>query len=165
MFGRRRDLAALQFQVETLERRIRRLEEENAAARSLLKDVRQLEDLTERIATLRKDAESAAKNTNTPTLASGTNRGPSSRFRPRLNVVYQAETAGYVSLYFAGGYTDQIRILVGPEKPPAECVCEANSTNEFNSYAGAIVQAGEYWTAESKRGGGSGVRCVFTPLR
>ena len=86
------------------------------------------------------------------------------RLRLRLNVVYQAETAGYVSLSFSGGYTDQLRILVGLEKPRAECVGEANSANDINSYAGAIIRPGEYWMDESKRGGRSGVKRIFTPL-
>ncbi|HUF83962.1 MAG TPA: hypothetical protein VMQ81_05145 [Acidimicrobiia bacterium] len=86
------------------------------------------------------------------------------RSRPAFNEVQRADVAGYVSLYFKGGYTDDIQLLVGVGDPPSEVVCEANTRNDMNSYAGAIVRPGEYWMARSKSGANSGFECVFTPL-
>jgi hypothetical protein len=89
------------------------------------------------------------------------------RSRPVLNRVYRAEWTGYVSLYFDGGLTDSVRLLVGEEDPPRECVCELNSRNDINSYAATVVRKGEYWLAQSSHDAGSsksGVKCVFTPF-
>ena len=89
------------------------------------------------------------------------------RFRGSLKHVYQARWTGYVSLYFTGGVTDRVSLLIGSENPPEECVCELNSRNDINSYAGSVVRAGEFWMAKSERdttSAPSGVLCVFTPF-
>jgi hypothetical protein len=86
------------------------------------------------------------------------------RSRPAIGVVHRAEVTGYVSLFFTGGRTSVVRLLVGWADPPTECVCEANTRNDLNSYAGGIVRKGEYWLLDSKHGDRSGFECVFTPL-
>ena len=85
------------------------------------------------------------------------------RFRAKLDTVYRAETLGYVSLYFVGGRTDKVELLVGPGTPPAESVGQVNTTNDINSSVGAIVRPGEYWLARSKNSSSACV-CLFTPL-
>jgi hypothetical protein len=69
-----------------------------------------------------------------------------------------------VSIYLTGGRTDKIKLLVGSDDPPTDCICEANTVNDLNAYAGGIVRQGEYWTVVSKHGDRSGFSCVFTPL-
>lgn len=86
------------------------------------------------------------------------------RVAARLNVVHQADAHGYVSLFFDGGYTDKVDLLAGTTDPPTELVCNLNTTNDINSYAGCVVRPGEYWLARSKRGDRSGVKCVYTPF-
>lgn len=86
------------------------------------------------------------------------------RTRPAFDTVYQAEATGYVSVFFAGGRTDVLQLLVGPEDPPGECICEANTRNGLNTYIGGIVREGEYWTVVARNGARSGFQCVFTPL-
>ncbi len=93
--------------------------------------------------------------------------GRAARMIGELNRIYRSEWTGYVSLYFDGGTTDIVTLLIGSTSPPTECVCTLNSTNRFNSYAGAVVRGGEYWVARSSHEAGSqasGVRCVFTPF-
>lgn len=85
------------------------------------------------------------------------------RLRARLNRVYCAEATGYVAVYFRGGRTNKIRLLVGPKAPPEECIGEANTANDINSYVGGIVRAGEYWMVEAKHESTS-FGCVYTPL-
>lgn len=101
---------------------------------------------------LRKGLESAAAGIDVP------------RVRASLDKVYRAERTGYVSLYFDGGYTDRVKLLVGPEDPPGSIICELNTSNSINSYAGGVVRRGEYWMARSEKAGKSGVKCVFTPF-
>lgn len=84
------------------------------------------------------------------------------RARPVFNEVYRADVAGYISVYFTGGRTDTVRLLVGADDPPTECVCVAEA--RLNTYAGAVVRPGEYWQVQSKVGGKSGFACTFTPL-
>lgn len=161
VFGSRREIAALRERIDALEQRVRRMDAESAAARALLEDARRLEDLTERAVASRKAAEAAVEGIRALTAGSGPG---GSRFRPKLNVVHRAETIGHVSLFCTRGYPDIVRLLVGPEKPPTECIAEIDVRHELNSSASGIVRPGEYWVAESKRGRSSGVRCVFTPL-
>jgi hypothetical protein len=159
MFGSRHK--ATEARLAAAETVIERLVEETAAARQLIADTRHLERLSERAERLRDAAETALKGVQGAAIAAGVHRP---RFKAERNKVYQAEATGYVSLYFQGGFTDRIEILVGPEDPPQECVCMVNTRNEINSYAGAIVRVGEYWVARSERSGRSGFVCVFTPL-
>jgi hypothetical protein len=87
------------------------------------------------------------------------------RFEAALDVVYQAKTFGYVAVYFVGGRTARLRLLVGPQSPPTTSVGYANSSNEINSYMGGIVRPGEYWMAATHHPGmKAGFECVFTPL-
>ena len=90
------------------------------------------------------------------------------RFKGNLNRVYKPQWTGYACLYFDGGTTDIVQLLVGPKEPPEECICQLNTRNEINSYAGGVIRAGEYWVAKSKYSQEwtpSGVCCVFTPFQ
>ena len=89
---------------------------------------------------------------------------PGERSKIPLGEVQCAESTGYVSLWYNGGFTDKVKLLVGWSDPPDELVCSLNSQNEINSYAGTIVRPGEFWVAKSKRPNASGVKCVFTPF-
>lgn len=87
------------------------------------------------------------------------------RFEAALDTVYQAPTFGYVAVYFVGGRTARMRLLVGPANPPTTSVGYANSGGEINSYMGTIVRPGEYWMAGTHRAGmNAGFECIFTPL-
>jgi hypothetical protein len=86
------------------------------------------------------------------------------RVRLDFGAVHRAEVTGYVSLYFVGGRTNKMRLLVGWNDPPADCIGEVNTTNGEQTYAGGIVRQGEYWTVASNHGNRSGFECVFTPL-
>ncbi len=86
------------------------------------------------------------------------------RTRASLNQVHHADETGYVALYFIGGRTDTVQLLMGPTNPPEICVSELNCQAGINSYAGGVVRQGEYWMAESALGEDSGVRCCYTPF-
>jgi hypothetical protein len=87
------------------------------------------------------------------------------RFEANLDTVYQAATYGYVAVYFVGGRTARMHLLVGPTSPPTTSVGYANSGSEINSYMGTIVRPGEYWMAATHRTGmKAGFECIFTPL-
>lgn len=86
------------------------------------------------------------------------------RFRSDLNVIHHAQATGYVSIFFNGGRTDRVKLMVGATDPPTEVVSELNCRNDINSYAGGVVRQGEFWTAKSEVGKNSGVECVFTPF-
>ncbi len=87
------------------------------------------------------------------------------RFEANLDTVYQATTYGYVAVYFVGGRTARMHLLVGPTSPPTTSVGYANSGSEINSYMGTIVRPGEYWMAATHRTGmKAGFECIFTPL-
>jgi hypothetical protein len=87
------------------------------------------------------------------------------RFEANLDTVYQATTYGYVAVYFVGGRTARMHLLVGPTSPPTTSVAYANSGSEINSYMGTIVRPGEYWMAATHRAGmKAGFECIFTPL-
>jgi hypothetical protein len=87
------------------------------------------------------------------------------RFEADLDTVYQAETYGYVAVYFVGGRTARMRLLVGPQSPPTTSVGYANSSGEINSYMGGIVRPDEYWMAATHHTGmKAGFECIFTPL-
>jgi hypothetical protein len=87
------------------------------------------------------------------------------RFEAALDTVYQATTHGYVAVYFVGGRTARMHLLVGTESPPTTSVGYANSGSEINSYMGTVVRPGEYWMAAThKPGMTAGFECIFTPL-
>lgn len=157
----RHELDALRERVEQLAERIGQLTETVAPARALLDDGRRLEDLAERAGRLSEAADTALRGLRDRATAAGVGLP---RVRPALGVVHRAEVTGYVSVYFTGGRTDKIRLLAGWDDPPTECICEANNTNDLNSYAGGIVRRDEYWIVVSKHAQRSGYECVFTPL-
>jgi hypothetical protein len=95
-------------------------------------------------------------------LRSGAAQQP--REMARLNQVYHSPFTGYVALFFTGGYTDRVQLLMGPTNPPEFCVCRLNCQGDVNSYAGGIVRQGEYWLAQSQIGEESGVECCYTPF-
>ncbi|PSL53756.1 hypothetical protein B0I31_108203 [Saccharothrix carnea] len=87
------------------------------------------------------------------------------RFQATLDTIYRARTFGYVAVYFVGGRTARVRLLVGPESPPTVSVGCADSSSDLNSYIGGVVRPGEFWTASTPRPGQkTGFECVFTPL-
>jgi hypothetical protein len=157
----KRELASLQDRLEQLEERIGQLTATVAPARTLLDDSRHLEDLAERAGQLSAAADAALLGLRERTTAAGV---ALPRTRPAFGAVHRAEVTGYVSLYFTAGRTDKIKLLAGWNDPPTDCICEANTFNDLNSYAGGIVRQDEYWTVVSKHGGNSGFNCVFTPL-
>lgn len=107
--------------------------------------VKELEDRVERLAGL-----------------FGTGAG---RFEAALDTVYRAPTYGYVAVYFVGGRTARMHLLVGSESPPTTSVGYANSGSEINSYMGTVVRPGEYWMAAThKPGMNAGFECIFTPM-
>jgi hypothetical protein len=161
LFVSKDELNALQERVAQLEAHIAQLTAAVAPARALLDDSRRLEELGERAARLSAAADSALLGIQQLATSTGV---ALPRTRPAFNTVYQAEATGYVSLFFTGGRTDILQLLAGPDNPPTECICEANTRNDLNSYAGGIVRKGEYWTVVSRTGLRSGVECVFTPL-
>ena len=157
------ELKLLQERIEELESRVAQLTEMVAPARALLDDSRRLEDLAERAKRLSAAGDAALTALGARAAAAGVGQP---RFRPAFGVVHRAEVTGYVSVFFTGGRTDTFRLLVGWNDPPTECVSEANTFNQLNSYAGGIVRKGEYWTLTgthtSKKS--YGFECVFTPL-
>ena len=161
MFGSKRELKNQQDRIEQLEKQVQLLADTVAPARKLLDDSRHLDDLAERARQLSATADAALQGVQQRAAASGVGRR---RLHPAFGVVHRAEVTGYVSVYFTGGRTDVIELLVGSDDPPTDCICTANTTNDVNAYAGGIVRQGEYWSVVSKRGGRSGFSCVFTPL-
>jgi hypothetical protein len=157
------ELKVLQDRVEELEVRVAQLAEMAAPARALLDGSRRLEDLAERAKRLTTVADAELARLGERAAAAGVGEP---RVRPAFGVVHRAEVTGYVSVFFTGGRTDTLKLLVGWTDPPTECISEANTFNQLNSYAGGIVRAGEYWTLTgthtSKKG--FGYECVFTPL-
>jgi hypothetical protein len=148
--------------IDELQRRMDALAAENTALRGLADDAARLERLAEQADRLSRVAARAVSTVEGLAKAAGVG---AERTFARLNTVYHADVPGYLCAYFAGGYNDVVELLVGPEDPPTQRVCRANSMNDINSYAGALVRAGEYWmvTSELNRGR-SGFTCVFTPL-
>lgn len=155
------ELKELQERVEQLAGRIGQLTEMVAPVQALLDDTRRLEDLAERAGRLSAEADQALLGLQKRATAAGVGLP---RTRPAIGVVHRAEVTGYVSLYFVGGRTATVRLLVGWDDPPTECICEANTRNDLNSYAGGIVRKDEYWILDTKLGDRSGFECVFTPL-
>jgi hypothetical protein len=87
------------------------------------------------------------------------------RFEAALDTIYHAKTYGYVAVYFVGGRTARMRLLVGQQSPPTTSVGQANAGSEINSYMGGIVRPGEYWMAATHRPGmNAGFECIFTPI-
>jgi hypothetical protein len=128
---------------------------------ALLDNAGKLRNATEEA--LRRNAELEAAAEQMVTRLSGEEPHPS-RIKVQFNRVYQAKSLGYVAAYFVGGRADRVSILIGEESPPTKSWAELNTTNDINSYAGAVVRPGEYWMAKAKVGSGSGVRCTYTPF-
>jgi hypothetical protein len=162
MFVAKRDLTAMRERIDRLERRVEQLTGELAAVRPLLTDAARLDAVADHAARLADTAEATLHTLQQRADDSGVARP---RVRARLGRIYRAEATGYVAAYAGGGWTDIVEILVGPTSPPTQSVCRANSTNDINSYAGAVVRAGEYWVVTSERGPDkSSFTCYFTPF-
>ena len=87
------------------------------------------------------------------------------RFEADLDTVYQAESHGYVAIYFVGGRTASMRLLVGPRARRPRASATRTPRLEINSYIGGIVRPGEYWMAATHSTGmRAGFECIFTPL-
>ncbi|HEX6356107.1 hypothetical protein [Actinophytocola sp.] len=153
MFGSRDD--ALYARVQELEGRVERL---SARLGTLLDD----EDRHARLIEMTTRAEGALRSLRELTEPAGVGEP---RFEAALDTVYRAKTYGYVAVYFVGGRTARMRLLVGPQSPPTTSVGYANSGSEINSYMGGVVRPGEYWMAATHRTGmKAGFECIFTPL-
>jgi hypothetical protein len=144
---------ALQDRIEQLEKHVAELAETMTAARAMLADSRRLDELAARAGQLSAGADAALLALGERAAASGVGLP---RLRPALGAVHRAEATG--------GRTGTLRLLAGWEDPPTECICETNTRNDLNSYAGGVVRKGEYWTVAGKHPEGSGYECVFTPL-
>jgi len=147
--------------IAALEQEVRRLGESLAVARALHDDSRRLEQLADRAAQLGAAADTALLQLGDRARTAGVARP---RSRPAIGTVHRAEVTGHVAIYFTGGRTNIIELLVGAENPPTTSVGELNVTNSLNAYASGIVRAGEYWLAKPEHGDLYGFRCVFTPL-
>jgi hypothetical protein len=88
---------------------------------------------------------------------------PPWRTNARFNVVYQAQVPSYISIYFVGGRTDKVSLLIGDDDPPTKSYGELNVSADINSYIGALVRPGEHWMAKAKHGADS-VKCIVTTL-
>jgi hypothetical protein len=157
------ELKLLQDRIAELEKRVGQLTEMVAPARALLDDSRRLEQLAGQARRLSAAADAALLGLSERAAAAGAGQP---RIRPAFGVVHRAEVTGYVSVFFTGGRTDTLRLLAGWDDPPTECICEANTFNQLNSYAGGIVRKGEHWTLAGTHTGKKslGYECVFTPL-
>jgi hypothetical protein len=162
MFVSKRNLTAMQARIGELERHVERLTRELQLVQPLLTEAARLDAVAERTAQLAGTAEAALRELQRRADDGGVARP---RFDVELGRVYQAEVTGYIAAYAGGGYTDVVEILVGPTSPPGQRVGRANTMNDINSYAGAVVRAGEYWVVSTERGADkSSFTCVFTPL-
>ena len=157
----RAEQKSLQDRIEQLEEHVAQLAGTMTAARDMLADGRRLEERAARAGQLSAGADAALLALGERAAASGVGLP---RLRPALGQVHRAEATGYVSVYFTGGHTDTLRLLAGWDDPPTECICEANTRNDLNAYAGGIVRKGEYWTVAGRHPERSGYECVFTPL-
>ncbi|MBB5955392.1 hypothetical protein FHS29_001973 [Saccharothrix tamanrassetensis] len=148
-------MAALQDAVAALRQQVRALSAQVEAARPLPTDTARVEALTH-------GAQSA--------LTALERRGETFGIgRPRsdgvLNTVYRTDVLGFVAVYVGAGLTSNVRLLVGPDDPPTQCVGVLDVGGERNCYAGTIVRPGEYWLAESSRKTDDpAFKIHFTPL-
>jgi hypothetical protein len=143
VFGSARRAAALEARVAELEQQVRLLGGQLEAARPLLADERRLEALATRAASAVQAAEPLGQ-----------------RAEMKLDTPYLAERTGFVSVYFAGVWNAQVKLLVGQENPPTSCVCVVSHDN-----GGALVRAGEWWIAQSNSSRTNlSFRVHFTPL-
>lgn len=161
MFVSKSTVRALESKVEALQQHVDRLAAENDVLRPLAADTLKLDDLAERAQRLSGAAGEAMAALNAQAGEAGIAR---ERSEVELNTVYQAETTGYVCVYYRGGFTDKVELLVGTQDPPIEVTCTANTTNGINSYCSAIIRKGEHWMVKSRKGRDSGFACTFTPL-
>jgi hypothetical protein len=164
MAGKWDELAALRTRVDQLEGEVQQLRAAVAVARPLLEDANRLAGWAAEAHALQDSTSAAVDTIRSLTAAAGVAQP---RFNINLNEIYQARTTGYLSIYFTGGRTDQVEILVGDSQPPTASVAESNTRNDLNSYAGTVVRAGEYWLVTAKHaigGRSTGYRCTFTPL-
>jgi hypothetical protein len=83
------------------------------------------------------------------------------RFEPLFNQVYQAFGCTFVSVWFEGGHTTPVELLVGGENPPTLSLGLLRA-----DYGNAtwVVRPGEYWALRCKRADGGGFRAIVTPM-
>lgn len=153
MFGSRDE--ALHARVLELEGRVERLS-------GLLTKLAEGEERYARLQALAERADGALRSLEGRATAVGIGKP---RFQASLDTVYHAGEFGYVAVYFVGGRTARVRLLVGPESPPTTSVGYADSSADLNSYVGGVVRPGEFWMVATHRPGmTTGFECVFTPL-
>jgi hypothetical protein len=163
MVGKRGELAELRARIAPLEWEMQQLNAATAMARPLLDDAHRLTSLAAEARRLSESTAAAVQTMRALTAAAGIGRP---RFAAKFGAIYQATTTGYLSVNFGltgSGVTDVIEIFVDTSSPPTELVAKTNSANHGCDYAGTIVRAGEYSMVRAERGG-SGYRCIFTPL-
>jgi hypothetical protein len=151
------DTSELERRLAAVEGRLARIDAMTAQAAPLLADAAHVQHLAEEARSLSEavrvtvaGASEAAKTVVKP------------RFTPRFNEVYRSEGFGYVCVYFAGGRTGTVRILVGIEDPPTELAVEV--AFESPNYGAAVIRPGEFWTLSCRRADGGGFKAQFTPL-
>lgn len=159
MAGRKREDPEVAARLGAIEQQLTALTGDLETIRPVLTDVGRLEELAERAGRLSSVVEQSVTAMQSTVEAAGL---MGARAGPAFNEVYRTDVAGYISAYFTGGRTDTVRLLVGAENPPAECVYIAES--RLNTYAGAVVRPGEYWQVRSNVGQQSGFTCTFTPF-
>jgi hypothetical protein len=84
------------------------------------------------------------------------------RIAVRFNEVYHAEGFGHLSVWFSGGRTGRVIILVRGDNPPTEIVGEVDA--DVAGSGAAIIRPGEYWMLDCNRRNGGGFKAVFTPM-
>lgn len=84
------------------------------------------------------------------------------RLAARFNEVYRADGFGHLSVWFAGGRTGRVVILVGADNPPTDVAGEV--TADMPSSGTAMIRPGEYWMLNCDRKNGGGFKAVFTPM-
>ena len=83
------------------------------------------------------------------------------RFEPLFNQVYQAIGCTFVTVWFEGGRTNPVELLVGDENPPTLSLGLLRADHGNASW---VVQPGEYWALSCKRDDGGGFRAIVTPM-
>ena len=90
-------------------------------------------------------------------------RYPLPREELALDEAHTAETLGHVSVWFDGGRTDVVELVVGTMDGDM-VVGRVNTRNDINSSMSTIIRPGETWMARTQKGHTGGFRCVFTPF-
>ena len=110
MFGSRREVRVLNAEVAALRKRLRALDTEVAVLRPLRAEAGRIDELAERATQLSEAAKVAMAAVDDRAVDAGLARP---RVPCSLNTVYRADVLGYISLYYRGGRTGHVRLLVG----------------------------------------------------